>query len=123
MASRNSQDLQYEWIIATKSNEKKTRSLYCGRDSETTLANLFAMYLRAKGDVSDWKAVGRFGGIVSEFSNLDVSTIAVYLGIDTSDLIKPHQRVTTTGHREKLQWELAGFDDEILLFERRINYV
>ena len=71
--------IQYEWSIDAVDANHGAR--YSGGSSKGMLTSLFALWLKDRGDTSDWDQAPRFGKIVHTYSTLSLPIIAVWLGI------------------------------------------
>ena len=71
--------IQYEWSHDAVDANHGAR--YSGGSSKEMLTKLFALWLKDRGDTSDWDQAPQFGKIVHTYSTLSLPIIAVWLGI------------------------------------------
>lgn len=104
----NSDGVQHEWVIEGDVG----RSLYKGFDSEETLGNLFTMWIKDRGDVSDWSNAPVFGKFIATHGDLSAVVVAVWLGIGLEDIDTASLPVG------ELPWEFEGPDNHMLTLNR-----
>ncbi len=89
---KNSPQARYTWKISIQVDDGRDVSLYEGPVSQSAFGKLFAMWIKNRGDLSQWDDAGIFGAIVSEYSDLTPSVVAVWLGL-TPDHLSSSQKV------------------------------
>lgn len=103
--------VRYEWTF--EMGEGLAR--YTGTDSAHLLSSVFAMWLKDRGDVSEWKHAALLGGLVHTYSDLSLPVVAVWLGIDPSDVwgvaVPPSEQ----------PWEIPGPTGESLRIDRTVE--
>lgn len=112
MSRTPSQNVKYKWTIRTDDG----KSLYTGTDSRTVFGDLFTLWLHDRGDVSEWKSAPLFGTIVHAYSDLSLSTIAVWLGID------PMRIQQSETPQSGPPWHLSGPNGCPMMIEKQSSY-
>lgn len=82
MATENS-----SWRCTWRIDAGEDNARISGDDSTELLGDLFAMWLRDRGDVSEWDHAAVFGRIMLEYSDLTIAEIACWLGTDTKPIL------------------------------------
>jgi len=88
---KNSPQPRYTWEISIQVNDGRDFALCEGPVSEKALGNLFAMWIKNRGDLSQWSDAGLFGGIVNKYSDLTPSEVSVWLGLSPEELSTPEE--------------------------------
>jgi len=88
---KNSPQARYTWEISIQVDDGRNFALREGPVSENVLGNLFAMWMKNKGDLSQWGDAEIFGAIVCEYSDLTPSVVAVWLGLTPDHLSTPQE--------------------------------
>lgn len=111
--SRNADPpIRYEWSLDAVYAEYE--ACYSGGASEEMLSELFAMWLKDRGDVSGWEHAPSFGKIIHTYSTLSMSTIAVWLGIDEETIYDEPTPSTPP-------WEFYGPNGDLLKLDRTVT--
>jgi hypothetical protein len=90
-------------------------SLYEGEDSKHMLGSVFTMWLRDRGDISDWDNAPLLGGIVHTYSDLSLPVIGVWLGIEPSEIWDVDVPASSP------PWKFEGPTGETLTIKREIK--
>jgi len=115
MFGKSTEAPRYRWTFTI---DGERRSLYQGTgDSEHLLGNVFTMWLQDRGDVSEWENAALLGAIVHTYSDLSLSVVAVWLGIDPAVIRAVN--VPDPGP----PWEFAGPEDGVLSIDREIEWI
>jgi len=88
---KNPPQARYSWKISIQVDDGRDISLYEGPVSERAFGKLFAMWMKNRGDLSQWDDAGIFGGIVCEYSDLAPAEVAVWLGLTPEQLSTPEE--------------------------------
>jgi len=88
---KNPPQARYTWKISIQVDDDRDFALCEGPESEKALGNLFAIWVKNRGDLSQWDDAGMFGGIVCENSDLTPAVVAVWLGLKPDQLSTPQE--------------------------------
>jgi len=104
-------EIRYEWTVGV---DEDHRARYQGKNSKNMLGSVFTIWLKDRGDVSDWDNAALFGGIVHTYSDLSLPVVAVWLGIEPSMVWEVDVPASAP------PWELTGPNGDMLTIDRRI---
>jgi len=108
---KNPPQARYTWEISIQVDDGRDFALYEGPVSEKALGNLFAMWVKNSGDLSQWDDAGFFGGIVNKYSDLTPAEVAVWLGLTPEQLSTPEEvDAELIKYHCTLAWELRSID-------------
>lgn len=99
MATENS-----SWSCTWRITAGQDNARISGDDPPALLGELFAIWLRDRGDISDWDNAPEFGRIILEYSDLTIAEVACWLGIN------PTQIIEKAPPREGPPWTLQTID-------------
>lgn len=112
---------RYTWTLTEQVPGADGKMVKCsGADSESVLSTVFTMYLKNRGDVSNWTDRHRFGMMIEEHSDLDPDAIAVWLSFsDRGEMYDDDQAfgrwyIPTT----EPPFEFEGLDGDPIVLER-----
>jgi len=120
---KNSPQTRYTWEISIQVDEGKDFARYEGPVSERAFGKLFAMWIQNRGYLSQWGDARIFGGIVSKYSDLTPSVVAVLLGLTPDQLSTPDEvDGKLIEYHCTMTWELKYIDGNRMkitrMFER-----
>jgi len=122
MERQNAAAPRYEWQITREVDGEERLSRYIGHESESSLGNLFAMWVQNRGDLSQWDGASMFGGIVVLYSDLSPSTVAVWLGLTPDQLSSLPVVEQTIAHVDSnITCKLEGPNGEPMILKRIVD--
>jgi len=122
MTRQNPPQRRYKWRITLTVDGEELESLYSGFASTDSLGELFSLWTKDRGDLSDWTDARRFGQLVAQYSNLRISVVAVWLGLGSDALSTPlaPEELSVPDERN-LEWHFEGPDGNPMRLERTIG--
>jgi hypothetical protein len=113
---------RYEWCITIEAGSEDLDSLYQGFESPSALGNLFAMWLKDRGEISKWSDARQFGKIVVKYSDLTPRVIAVWLGLSPDTFsAQPAPEGVSVPVKQALSWQFTSPDGHPMTLERIIR--
>ena len=122
MPRQNTPQRRYVWRITLTVDGEDLESLHSGFASTESLGDLFALWTRDRGDLSDWAHARRFGELIARYSNLRTPVVAVWLGLGPDELSAPlAPEGLSVPTEEDLEWHFEGPDGNPMQLDRIIE--
>ena len=121
MSRQNAPQRRYEWRITLTVDGEKLDSLVSGFASTNSLGDLFALWTKDRGDLSEWSDASQLGELVARYSDIQTEVVAVWLGLEPDSLSAPlAPEGLSVPEQRDLCWHFEGPDGNPMVLERDI---
>ena len=122
MPRQNPRQRRYKWRITLTVDGEELESLFSGFASTNSLGQLFALWTKDRGDLSDWSDARRFGELVVRYSDLRTEVVAVWLGLEPDSLSAPlAPEGLPVPEQHDLCWQFEGPNGNPMVLDRSID--
>lgn len=122
MPRQNAPQRRYKWRITMTVDGEELESLVSGFASTNSLGDLFALWTKDLGDLSEWSDAHRFGELVARYSNLQTEVVAVWLGLEPDSLSAPlAPEGLSVPEQPDLCWQFEGPNGNPMVLDRIIE--
>jgi len=113
---------RYEWCITVEADGEELDSFFQGFESSTALGNLFAMWVKNRGALTDWPDARQFGETVVTYSDLAPRVVAVWLGLSPEAFAtSPAPKGLSAPTSQALSWEFTDPEGRPMTLERTVT--